>query len=96
MQKFLRTLTLVALICVPWVTQAQQTLTVADGTASNEYVPFYGYYADVDQHNQVLYPAADLTAMVGKSITQMVFYIDPNGNNGSNTAAAYMGAWTVS
>ena len=90
MQKFLRTLALVAFLMVPWVTQAQQTLTVADGTETNEYVPFYGYYADESQHNQVLYPAADLTAMVGKSITQMVFYVSSYNYNYD------WGTWTVS
>ncbi len=34
--------------------------------------------------------------MVGKNITQMVFYIDPSGNNGGSTAASRLGTWTVS
>ena len=89
MQKFLRTLTLMAFMLVPWVTQAQ-TLTVADGTETNQYVPFYGYYADESQHNQVLYPAADLTAMVGKNITQMVFHVSSYSYNND------WGTWTVS
>ena len=69
-------------------------VTVADGTDNNEYVPFYGYWADEDQHNQMIYPATDLSAMVGRQITQMVFYIDPTANNGSNTSS--IGTWTVS
>ena len=75
---------------------AQQTLTVCDGTSNNEYVPFYGYYADAAQHNQMIYPATNLTAMVGKAITQMVFYIDESASNGSYTAANRLGTWKVS
>ena len=90
MQKFLRTLTLMALMLVPWVTQAQ-TLTVADGTETHQYVPFYGYFADDDQQNQMIYPATDLSAMVGKEITQMVFYYSSVGSYGSG-----VGNWTVS
>lgn len=71
-------------------------LTVCDGTTSNEYVPFQGYNADHDQHNQMIYPAADLGAMYGQIITQMVFYISTSSNNGSNTAANRLGTWTVS
>ena len=74
----------------------QQTLTVKEGTENNDKVPFDGYNADASQHNQMIYPAVDLTAMSGKIITQMVFYIDQSENNGSNTAADRLGTWTVS
>ena len=74
MKKVLRFLTLAAMLCIPWVTQAQTTLTVANGTATNQYVPLYFYYADENQHNQVIYPASELTEMQGKTITQMQFY----------------------
>ena len=56
----------------PTVLQAQtSTLVVANGTATNEYVPIYGYYADAFQHNQMIYPASMLTAMQGGYITQL-------------------------
>ena len=51
------------------------SLTVNDGTATNEYVPFYGYYGDAVQTDQLIYPASDLAAMTGGEITQMVFYV---------------------
>ena len=57
---------------------AQNTLTVADGTASNAYVPFYGYYLDASQHCQVIYPDSMLTDMQGLAITQMEFYLNDN------------------
>ena len=93
MKQVLRFLALAALICVPWVTQAQ-TFTVyeSDGTEYNEYVPFQGYNADGAQHNQMIYPATDLSSdMVGKVITKMVFYIQSWGTSGTT-----QGNWTVS
>lgn len=86
---------LAALMIVPFASQAQ-TLTVCNGTVSNEYVPFQGWNADAAQHNQLIYPATDLTAMSGLAITQMVFYIDQSASNGTNTAASRLGTWTVS
>ena len=97
LKKLLQFASVALLLAVPLGLRAQSsTLTTCNGTASNQYVPFYGYYADDDQHNQMLYPADSLTAMQGSAITQMVFYIDPNGDNGSNTSADRMGIWTVS
>ena len=90
MRKFLRSFVMLALLAVPFVTQAQSTLTVADGTTTNEYVPFYGYWADAAQDDQMIYPATDLTAMIGQEINQMVFYV--SSQSGSND----IGNWTVS
>ena len=76
------------------VAKAQQTLTVHDGTATNRYVPFYGYWADATQQNQMIYPASDFPgAMVGGQISQMVFYIDPSQGN---TYGSGVGDWVVS
>lgn len=56
--------------------QAQSTsLTVANGTVTNEYVPIYGYYADELQHNQIVYPASMLAPMNGSYITQLQWYL---------------------
>jgi hypothetical protein len=97
MKKLLQMFALVALLATPWVTNAQSsTLTICNGTANHEYVPFYGYYADDPQHNQLIYPADSLTVMNGEAILQMVFYIDQSASNGSNTSADRMGTWTVS
>lgn len=80
MQKFLRFLALVALTAVPWAVNAQNTLTVADGTVTNVYVPVYGYYGDAYLHCQYIYPASDIAlatttvGMNGGSITSMTFY----------------------
>lgn len=97
MKKYRTFLTLLALmLLVPIGARSQQTLTVADGTVSQDYVPFQGFNADNAQHNQMIYPASLLESMAGSSISQMVFYINTSASNGSNTAADRMGTWTVS
>ena len=80
----------------PFKAPGGNQLTVCDGTASNQYVPFDGYNADGTQHNQMIFPATDLAALSGKLITQITFYIDTDASNGSDTAADRLGTWTVS
>ena len=50
-------LLLTALFLLPWsgMKATPSTLTVADGTATNEYLPIYGYYADTGFKNQFIY-----------------------------------------
>ncbi|MBO7109305.1 MAG: fibronectin type III domain-containing protein [Prevotella sp.] len=65
-----------ALMLVPWVTQAQ-TLTVADGTTTNEMFPVYGYSGDTPgTTSEFVIPSTTdgMSAMVGKTITSMTFY----------------------
>ena len=62
---------------------AQNTLTVADGTIANSYIPIYGFYMDAYIHSQFIYPASLLTDMTGNNIEQVAFY--------SNTESA---SWT--
>ena len=65
------------MLCLAFMGMAKaQTLTVADGEATNQYIPVYGYYADTDGCNsEFIIPASDLTAMSGNDITAMTFYI---------------------
>ena len=57
-----------------------ETLTVYDGTDYLAAIPFNGSWVDeVGNKTQVLFPAADLTDMVGKQITSMTFYTEPEG-----------------
>ena len=73
------------------------SLSVCVGTESNRYVPFAGWWANnSEQEDQMIYPAADLTSMVGKYISYMIFYVDLNANNGPNTDPDYIGIWSVS
>ena len=65
---------LLALMLVPFASQAQETLTVHDGTTTNGYVPVYGFYADAYLRCQMVYPAEELSAMTGGTISSMTFY----------------------
>ena len=86
---------LLMVFLAPLAMNAQETLLVHDGTTTNQYVPFYGYYADESQQNQMIYPASELTTeennMTGAEITQMVFYYSSLGSGGTG-----VGTWTVS
>ena len=53
----------------------QETQTVAEGTETNSYVPFYGLWMDDYTHSQVIYPADMLVDLVGATITEMTFYL---------------------
>ena len=57
MKHLLRNLALVALLCVPWVTQAQ-TVTIGEGTSSTNYVPIGTYYNY--SFSEQLYTAAEI------------------------------------
>ena len=63
-------------------------LTVCDGQYNAQVLPVLGYFHDVSQHNQMIYPASMLSAMAGKTIKSMTFYpttgsFDSN-NDGTN------------
>lgn len=65
------------LLSVMGVTQtwAQETLTVHNGTATNEYVPVYGYYADTGQMQvEFILPANELEDMKDGTISKLQFY----------------------
>ena len=53
---------------------AQQTVTVGNGTSTSNYLPVYGWYYDFSQQNQLIYTAADLGLAAGTQITSMTFY----------------------
>jgi hypothetical protein len=64
---------LVALF-MPWAAQAQEELTVYDGTATSSYVPAYMGYFDDFSRSQFVIPAADLEDMNGGTISSIKFY----------------------
>ena len=58
---------------------AQVELTVSDGTAEDEHVPFYGFYLDnATQKVQTIYKADQLAIMMGASINNITFYSKEN------------------
>ena len=65
------------------------TLTVADGTATDNRVPVYGYNADTDLCAQYIIPAGDLTDMNGGQINSLTYYAS------SAPGSAWNGTFTV-
>ena len=51
------------------------SITVADGTTTNSYVPVYGLWCDYYTRSEMIYPAEMLEEMVGGEITSLVFYL---------------------
>ena len=74
---------------------AQNTLTVANGTTTNSYVPVYGFYADAYLRCQTIYTAGALDAaaagygMNGGTITGLTYYLS------SPASEAWTGTWEV-
>ena len=48
---------------------------VADGTASNQYLPIYGNYMDDPVATQSIYPAEMLSSLIGKTITGLHYFV---------------------
>ena len=73
-----KVLTLIAGLLM--LSASAETLSLYDGSNWNAVAPFNGMYFDiVGNKTQVLYPAADLTPMVGQQITGITFYTDVEG-----------------
>ena len=54
---------------------AQDTLTVADGTNTNNFVPFFGLGGDYYNRSQMMFPDSLLGNMVGGDIHSLTFYL---------------------
>ena len=67
---------------------AQETLTVFDGTADNLYIPMCGYYFDAYTKSECIIPASELTAMKGGTITAITFYAKSVGGSSSTFSPA--------
>ena len=72
---------LTALIGLSSLTLSAQSVTVANGNATNAYIPVYGYWMDASQHNQIIYPESMLTELVGENINTMMFYLSSEPSN---------------
>jgi uncharacterized protein YdeI (BOF family) len=65
---------LIAVAAMAFAAQAAE-VTVANGSTSGAYAPIYGYNFDLEQHNQMQYPASELIDLAaGSQITAMKFY----------------------
>jgi uncharacterized repeat protein (TIGR02543 family) len=87
MQKFLRTLTLLALLSMPWVSNAQETVTIGTGTGTTYVTPFNSLwgYSFVEQ----IYLASEIET--NGNITAVRFYLGtaPSGVQ-TNNITLYM------
>ena len=88
MKKALQIWALVAMLFVPWATQAQNELTVYDGTTTNTKVPAYIYYFDAYSRSQTVIPSDDLTEMIGGTISSMTFYTNSSNVPYTTTCSA--------
>ena len=52
-----------------------KSLTVCDGTETNNYVPVYGYYTDWYQKSEFIIPANKLLQLEDNTISKMTFYL---------------------
>lgn len=61
-------------------------LTVNEGTATNEYVPVYGYWTDNLTRSQFIIPEADLEEIEWDSIKALTFYTSSTNTNWDATS----------
>ncbi len=83
-------------VLLPWAASAQTTdLLVNDGTATNNYIPFYGSYVDTQGCTcEFVIPATTvgMDGMTGGTISKLTFYISGSPATwGSPTIQVYMG-----
>lgn len=71
--------------------RAQMTLTVSDGTNTNNYVPVWGNWMDDTQQTQILYEAKDLVTLIGAQIKSITFYTTDNTTEWSSNTTWSMG-----
>jgi hypothetical protein len=74
MKKLYSLIIMLALLCVSWTAKAQETLTVYEGTTTNNRIPAYIYYFDDFTKSQVVFPSSALNDMVGATINSVTFY----------------------
>ncbi|MBQ8703008.1 MAG: fibronectin type III domain-containing protein, partial [Bacteroidales bacterium] len=86
--KFLMPLVAIVAMALPSGLRAQATtLTVAEGTVTNGYVPVYGYYCDAFLRADFVYPSTMLANMASSAVSQMTFY--SNGSSISWGSASF-------
>ena len=69
-----------ALFCIPWAANAQETLTVHDGTTTNSNVPIWGLWADNSLQSEMVYPATELEDMNGGTISILNVFSNGTSN----------------
>ena len=76
-----KALTLLIVVLFSLTGARAETLTVYENaTGSSDYVPVYGFWADAYNKCEFVIAAAELTGMVGGTISQMTFYLSTNAS----------------
>lgn len=66
--------------------RADELTVYKNATATNEYVPVYGYYADAYNKCEFVIPADELADMQGGTISQMTFYLSTSASDSWGSA----------
>ena len=83
-------LTLLTLAVGASPARAQETLTICDGSATNSYVPIYGYYADTNGgKSEFIIPKDIIEDLADGTITSMKFFLSSSPSN------AWTATWEV-
>ena len=72
---------LTVLIGLSSLSLSAQSVTVANGTETNSYIPLYGLWMDESQHNQIIYPESMLTNLMGETVNTMMFFFSSEPSN---------------
>ncbi len=70
---------------LPLTGSATLKATVADGGATNPYLPVYGYNYDGAQTTQMIYPASMLSELAGKKLKSITFYFTCSSGSSGKT-----------
>ena len=81
--KKLTTIFIVSLLFVNFYAKAYNYNTVADGTQLNEHIALNAGLKGSAQHNQILYPAAELLSLMKSKITKITFYANSSKCEGT-------------
>ena len=98
MKKVSKLMTAALCALASFVPAQAETLTIYNGTAQSENIPIRATYFDYAPYRgQVIYPAAQLTAMVGENINSLKFYIANEDGNvmSGGKVALYLGTTTL-
>ena len=79
MYKIFKLMFAALLICCATVVHAENNLTVFDGSTVSVYVPFPTAQYYQGTRGQVIYPAEELTALVGQPINGFTLYVNDEG-----------------
>lgn len=87
MKKLLSGILVTFALILPQMIQGQTTVTVANGTTTNSYVPIYGLYTDNYLRCQTIYPENIMNGVIGNFITKIVYYLSSPAS--SQTGATF-------